>query len=55
VKHTFLGLPDSRAFRNIGTYLAISVPGALMCCFEWWCFEILAIFAGLISIESLAA
>lgn len=26
-----------------------------MCCFEWWCFEILAIFAGLIDIESLAA
>ena len=26
-----------------------------MLCFEWWLFEILAIFAGLISVESLAA
>ena len=55
LKNTFLGLPDRRAFHNICTYLTISVPAALLCCFEWWCFEILAIFAGLISVESLAA
>ena len=26
-----------------------------MLCFEWWCFELLAIFSGLISVEALAA
>ena len=26
-----------------------------MVCFEWWLFEILAIFAGLMSVEALAA
>ena len=27
----------------------------MITCFEWWCFEILAIFAGLISAEALGA
>ena len=26
-----------------------------MLCFEWWCFEVLAIFAGMLSTEELAA
>ena len=26
-----------------------------MLCFEWWCFELLAIFSGLMSVEALAA
>ena len=55
VKQTYIGRPDRRVFLNIGTFLALSIPSALMTCFEWWCFEILAIFAGLIDIESLAA
>jgi len=31
-------------------YLKIGVPGMLMVCFEWWAFEILAIFTGYISV-----
>ena len=27
----------------------------MMLCFEWWAFELLAIFSGLLSVESLAA
>lgn len=27
----------------------------MMVCFEWWCFELLALFSGLISVEALAA
>lgn len=47
--------PDRRALQNICGYLKIGIPGACMLCFEWWCFELLAIFSGLISVEALAA
>ena len=36
-------------------YLKIGVPGMLMLCFEWWAFELLAIFTGLIGVKDLAA
>ena len=36
-------------------YLEVGLPGALMLCFEWWLFEVLAIFAGLMGVEMLAA
>ncbi len=31
------------------------MPSACMVCFEWWAFEILAIFSGYISVAALAA
>ena len=40
---------------EICNYLRIGVPGMFMLCFEWWAFELLAIFSGLISITDLAA
>ena len=48
-------LPDKDMFKKIGTYLSIGIPGACMICFEWWVFELLAIFSGLMSVEALAA
>ena len=48
-------LPDKKMFEEIGTYLSIGIPGACMICFEWWVFELLAIFSGLMSVEALAA
>jgi len=36
-------------------FLKIGVPGMLMLCFEWWAFELLAIFSGLLSVKDLAA
>jgi len=42
-------------FQGVGAYLKIGIPGAMMLCFEWWCFELLAIFSGLMSVEALAA
>ena len=39
----------------MGPYLAIGVPGALMLCFEWWAFELLAIFSGFMGTNQLAA
>ena len=47
--------PDKRSFQNLGFYLKIGVPGALLTCYEWWAFEILTIFAGMISITALGA
>jgi len=38
-----------------GMYLKIGVPGMLMLCFEWWAFELLAIFTGLLGVNELAA
>jgi len=48
-------MPDRRSLENIGTYLAIGIPGACMLCFEWWVFELLAVFSGLMSVEALGA
>ena len=31
-------------------YLKLGVPSTLMQCFEWWAFELIAIFAGLIGV-----
>ena len=55
LKGTYQGIPDRRALRNMCEYLKIGIPGACMLCFEWWCFELLAIFSGLMSVEALAA
>ena len=42
-------------FKALCVYLKIGVPGMLMLCFEWWAFELLAIFTGLIGVNDLAA
>ena len=55
LRKTYQGKPDAHAFHNIGEYLKIGIPGVCMLCFEWWCFELLAISAGLMSVEALAA
>lgn len=47
--------PDMRVFDNLCNYIKVGIPGACMLCFEWWCFELLAIFSGLMSVEALAA
>jgi MATE family multidrug resistance protein len=39
----------------LGTYLKIGIPGALMLCFEWWAFELLALFSGIMGVDALAA
>ena len=54
IKRTWV-FPDSRTFMNLGSFLKIGIPGALMLCFEWWVFELLAIFSGLMGVAPLAA
>lgn len=46
---------DMTIFKDICNYLKIGVSGMLMLCFEWWAFELLAIFTGLLGVEQLAA
>jgi len=46
---------DLSVFKDIPKYLRIGVPGMLMLCFEWWAFEILALFTGLLGVDELAA
>lgn len=55
LKKSWRLIPDSSLFSNLVMYLELGLPGALMLCFEWWLFEILAILAGLMSVEALAA
>lgn len=48
-------LPNKDSFIGWWEYLKFGVPAALMLCLEWWSFEIMAIFAGMLSIDELAA
>jgi MATE family multidrug resistance protein len=38
-----------------GEFLRLGIPGTLMQCAEWWAFELLAIFAGIMGTHQLAA
>ena len=46
---------NADSFRGWAEYLRFGVPSALMICLEWWCFEILALYAGMLSVNELAA
>lgn len=48
-------MPTREMFSDICSYLKVGISGMLMLCFEWWAFELLAIFSGLLSVEALAA
>ena len=43
------------SFKGWMNFLKLGVPGTLMQCFEWWAFEVLAIFAGILGTVQLAA
>lgn len=45
---------DSSVFHGICNYLKIGIPGMLMLCFEWWAFELLALFTGTLGVYQLA-
>ena len=46
---------DESCYKNLTTFMKIGVPGMLMLCFEWWAFELLSIFSGLLGVTELAA
>lgn len=54
IDHTnFLGLFDG-AFEDWWEYLELALPSAFIICAEWWMYEVLALFAGLLGVEYLA-
>jgi multidrug resistance protein, MATE family len=42
-------------FKGWLRFLKLAVPSTLMQCFEWWAYEVLAIFAGILGTIQLAA
>ena len=40
---------------DIAEYLKYGIPSAFVICLEWWCFEIINVYAGWINVESLDA
>ena len=48
-------MPDLATFNDIGPYLRLGVPGALMVFVEFVVFEVLALYAGLMGIAELSA
>ena len=42
---------DNSVFKDLCSYLTIGLSGMLMLCFEWWAFELLAIFTGLLGVD----
>jgi len=41
---------DMSVFNDVKVYLKIGIPNMLMLCCEWWIFEILTIFSGLLGV-----
>ena len=46
---------DRETFRGWGAYLKISLPVTLMICSEWWAFEVLTLWSGILGVLDLAA
>jgi len=46
---------NADSFKGIGEFLEFGIPSALIYCLEWWSFEVLSVFAGMLSVEELAA
>jgi multidrug resistance protein, MATE family len=40
-----LQTPTVEAFSNIYEFICLGIPGCVMVCSEWWCFELLTVFA----------
>ena len=46
---------DHSCYTNLNSYLQEGLPAMILSCFEWWIWEILAIFTGLLGVDQLAA
>lgn len=44
-------LPDKDTFKKLNDYLRLAIPSTFLLLFDWWSFELLAVFAGFISVE----
>ena len=43
------------SFKGYGEYFKFGIPSALIICLEWWSYELLTIYAGMLSVDELAA
>jgi len=48
-------IPGRRAFENLGTFLKITLPSALMQGLRWWALEFTLFFAGMLGTPSTSA
>jgi len=46
---------DRQAFSKWGEFICLGLPGTIMLCSEWWAYEILTIFASLLTTADVAA
>ena len=46
---------NKQAFKDLGAYLRLGVPGTLMIMMDLWCYELITLQAGYLKIESTAA
>ncbi|KAL2096119.1 hypothetical protein ACEWY4_008267 [Coilia grayii] len=46
---------STESLQEWGSFMKLAIPSALMCCFEWWIYEIGGFLAGMLSEEDLAA
>jgi MATE family multidrug resistance protein len=47
--------PSWRALTEWPAFLSLAAPGTVMICSEWWAYEILTLFAGLLGTSEVAA
>lgn len=43
-------LPNRNSFKGLWEYLKVGIPSAFLLCFDMWCFEIMTLMAGMISV-----
>ena len=43
-------LPDSRVFGKVGAYISLAIPSTMMICLDWWVWELMILFAGMIGV-----
>jgi len=46
--------PDKRMFKDIWPYLKLGVPSSLSICFDWWAFELMTLFSGILGVKEQA-
>ena len=55
ISKTMVPFLSRNSCMNLWTNFRLGLPGAFMTCFEWWCFEILTLFTGLMGVSEIAA
>ena len=46
---------DKDSFKHMKEYFSLGVASTLMCCLEFWCYEIMTLMSGLFSVNDVAS